>query len=114
MCERANLSTSGLTIGGAFLLSAAQCAFNNQLISSLAATLPDVDPGVAIGTGATQIREAFTAEQLPFVIDGYVDGMKAVFAITIAAFGIATFIGPLGTWRRLGEKDLKAAAGGAA
>lgn len=113
--SQATAITQGLlTIGGAFLLSAAQSAFNNRLIIHLASTLPDVNAGVALGTGATQIREVFTAEQIPFVIDGYVEGLKAVFAITIGAFGMATLVGFFGSWRRLGEKDLKAAAGGAA
>lgn len=96
------------------MLSAAQCAFNNQLIQSLSASLPDIDPRIALGIGATEIREAFTAEQIPAVIEGYVQGLKAVFALTVAAFGIATLFGLFGSWKRLGEKELKAAAGGAA
>ena len=73
-----------------------------------------MDPAVALGTGATEIREVFSAQQLPFVIDAYVAGLKAVFAITIAGFGVATLVGAFGSWKRLREKDLKAAAGGAA
>lgn len=103
-----------LTIGGAFFLSAAQSAFNNQLIKAIAIRLPDVDPIVALGIGATQIRQVFTAEQVPLVIDSYTDGLKAVFAICIAAFGVSTLVGALGSWKKLHGDDLKKATGGAA
>ncbi|KAJ6010258.1 hypothetical protein N7499_004340 [Penicillium canescens] len=103
-----------MTVGGAFFLSAAQCAFNNQLIETLAIKLPEIDPAVAIGTGATQIREAFTASQVSVIIDAYMVGLKAVFAITIAAFGVATVIGFFGSWKKLHGDELKKAAGGAA
>lgn len=89
------------TVGGALFLSAAQAAFNNQLIKTIVKELPEVNPGVALRTGATQIREVFTASQIPMVIEGYSSGIKAVFAITIAAFGVATTIGFFGSWKRL-------------
>ncbi|KAL3473407.1 major facilitator superfamily domain-containing protein [Aspergillus californicus] len=102
-------------VGGAFFVSAAQSAFNNQLLNELAASLPELDPAVALGTGATQIRQAFAPDQIPFVIDAYVVGLKAVFAIMIAAFGTATLIGgTLGSWKRLGSETLAKATGGAA
>lgn len=101
-------------IGGSFFVSAAQSAFNNQLIQSLAANLPDISPEVALGIGATQIREAFTLEQVPHVIDAYTTGLQAVFAIALAAFGASTVVGVFGSWARLGGNDVKKAAGGAA
>ncbi|KAL4757661.1 MDR family MFS transporter [Aspergillus foveolatus] len=104
-----------VTVGGAIFLSAAQCAFNNQLLKELAATLPEIDPVIALATGATQIREAFQPNQIPLVISAYMVGLKAVFAIIIAAFGVATLIGgSLGSWKRLQKDSLAKAAGGAA
>ena len=103
-----------MTVGGAFFLSAAQSAFNNQLIKTLAIKFPEIDPAVAIGTGATQIPEAFTASQVSVIIDAYMVGLKAVFATTIAAFGVATVIGFFGSWKKLHGDEQKKAAGGAA
>ncbi|KAL6230197.1 hypothetical protein BDW75DRAFT_223330 [Aspergillus navahoensis] len=104
-----------VTVGGAFFLSAAQSAFNNQLLKELAATLPEVDPATALAIGATQIREAFTPNQVPLVIDAYVVGLKAVFAIIIGAFGVATLVGgSFGSWKRLNGDALAGATGGAA
>ncbi|KAJ9484589.1 hypothetical protein VN97_g8774 [Penicillium thymicola] len=102
-----------MTVGGAFFLAAAQCAFNNQLIQAIAINLPEIDPAVVTATGATQIREAFTGSQVPVIVDAYMVGLKAVFAITIAAFGIATVIGFFGSWKKLHSDELKKAAGGA-
>ncbi|KAL4905579.1 hypothetical protein BDW74DRAFT_185111 [Aspergillus multicolor] len=103
-----------VTVGGAFFLSAAQSAFNNQLLKELAATLPEIDPATALGTGATQIRDAFSPDQVPLVIDAYMVGLKATFAIMIGAFGIATLLGFLGSWKRLHGESLAKAPGGAA
>jgi MFS transporter, DHA2 family, glioxin efflux transporter len=94
-------------IGGSFFVSAAQSAFNNRLITVLASTAPEINPARVLGTGATQIRSAFTAEQVPLVVDAYMSGLKSVFAITIAGFGISAFIGFLGSWKRLHGDGLK-------
>ncbi|KAK4506935.1 hypothetical protein PRZ48_000668 [Zasmidium cellare] len=103
-----------LTLGGSLFISAAQCAFNNELIKYIAANLPGIDPAIALGTGATEIRKAFPAEQVPIVIDAYVAGLKNVFIIAIAAFSAATVVGFLGDWKRLDAEKIKKAAGGAA
>ncbi|KAL4864891.1 hypothetical protein BDV12DRAFT_188618 [Aspergillus spectabilis] len=103
-----------VTVGGSFFLSAAQCAFNNQLIKTLSVKLPEINPETALGTGATQIRHAFTSAQVPIVLDAYVDGLKAVFAVAVAAYGVATIVGFFGSWKRLHGEELKKAAGGGA
>jgi hypothetical protein len=101
-----------VTIGGAFFLSAAQSAFNNQLIKSLGKLLPDIDPVAVLSVGATQIRQVFTAEQIPLVIESYVVGLKAVWAISTAAFAIATLVGTLGSWKKLPGTAKLVPAGG--
>ncbi|PYI35599.1 hypothetical protein BP00DRAFT_334017 [Aspergillus indologenus CBS 114.80] len=114
MSQVASIVNFFVTVGGSFFLSAAQSAFNNQLLQEMARRLPDLDPSMVLGVGATQIRQAYTPSQVPVVIDVYVVGLKAVFAITMAAFGVSTIIGFFGSWRRLHANSLKKAAGGAA
>ncbi len=41
-------------------------------------------------------------------------GLKAVFAVMIAAYGVSTLVSVFGSWERLDEEKLEAAAGGAA
>ena len=101
-------------MGGSFFLSAAQCGFNNQVIKELAIRLPEIDPAVALGTGATQIREAFTSSQVPIVLDAYMTGLRADFAICAAAYGVSTIIGLFGDWKQIDTKELQKAASGAA
>ena len=84
------------------------------MIRTIAIKLPEIDPAVVTTTGATQIREAFTGSQVSVIVDAYMVGLKAVFAITIAAFGISTVIGFFGSWKKLHSDELKKAAGGAA
>ncbi|CAH0027936.1 unnamed protein product [Clonostachys rhizophaga] len=103
-----------VTIGGAFFLSAAQSAFNNRLLGELATKLPDFNAETVLSTGATQIRTAFTEAQVPIVVDSYMVGLKAVFAITVGGFGISTLVGFLGSWKKLHADDLQKASGGAA
>jgi ABC-type proline/glycine betaine transport system permease subunit len=101
-------------VGGAFFLSAAQAASNNQLIKQIAINLSDIDPSVALEIGATQIHSAFMPAQVPLVLNTYMTGLKAVFAIIVAAFGVATIIGFFGSWKRLWSEDIQKITGGAA
>ncbi|OQO05272.1 hypothetical protein B0A48_09039 [Cryoendolithus antarcticus] len=103
-----------LTIGGAFTISAAQSAFNNKLLLSVRQSLPNVDAFQILGTGATEIRRTFTAEQLPAILDGYVIGLKAVFAIATACFGAAALISVLGSWKKFPKEAAEKVTGGAA
>lgn len=103
-----------MTVGGAFFISAAQCAFNNQVIKELVKRLPEIDPSIVLGTGATRIRQTFPTSQVPIVLDAYMVGLKAVFAVMIAAYGVSTMVAVFGSWERLDEEKIKKAAGGAA
>ncbi|VUC21371.1 unnamed protein product [Clonostachys rosea] len=90
-------------LGGAFLVSGSQAAFVNQMISKVMSLNPGVDRALLVLTGATEIRNVFPSEQQHDVIDGYMTGLKVVFAMCIACSGLATVIG-LGTrWQRLSQ-----------
>jgi hypothetical protein len=93
-------------IGGSFTLSAAQAAFNNRMLSTLASTAPGVDPATVLVTGATQIRSVFTSSQVPGIVAAYMAGLKLVFAITIATFGCAFLTGLWASWKRIHAPDL--------
>ncbi|POR39370.1 Efflux pump antibiotic resistance protein [Tolypocladium paradoxum] len=80
------------TVGGAFLLSAAQAAFVNTMVTELPLTAPRVDPAGVVATGATEIRHAFNADQVPGILRAYMSGIKVTFAISIAAVGIAFLV----------------------
>jgi MFS transporter, DHA2 family, glioxin efflux transporter len=79
------------TIGGAFFISAAQAAFANKLLIRVATTVPTANPLLVLATGATELREVFTSEQIEGILVAYMAGLKDTFAIAIAAAG-ATFL----------------------
>lgn len=73
------------------------------MVSKVMSLNPGVDKAVLVLTGATEIRNAFPVDQQHDVIEGYMSGLKVVFAICIAASGIATLIGFGTRWQRLNE-----------
>ncbi|KAL3474760.1 MFS general substrate transporter [Aspergillus californicus] len=89
------------TLGGAFSIAAAQSAFVNGIIKYVQANAPDLDAMQTIATGATQLRDAFPAEQVPAVIDAYMSGIKNAFAIGIGLAGAAFLISLFSSWQRL-------------
>ncbi len=100
------------TVGGAFMVSAAQAAFVNVLVKNLASWAPGVDPASVVSTGATDLRNVFSAEQVPGILVAYMSGLKIAFAIGLASTGVAFIIITLfQKWNRL---NTAAIAGGAA
>ncbi|KAL7937365.1 MFS general substrate transporter [Trichoderma chlorosporum] len=100
-------------LGGAFLVSGAQSAFVNTMIRNVLKHAPQVSEGMLVLTGATEIRNRFPVDQQPFVIDGYMAGIKVVFAMCVACTGIATVVGLGMRWQRLNQDALKNAGGAA-
>ncbi|CAK7216789.1 hypothetical protein SCUCBS95973_002925 [Sporothrix curviconia] len=100
------------TVGGAFYDSAAQSAFVNTIVRTLATTAPGLDPEVVINTGNTQLRTVFAGPDLPGVLTAYARGIQLAFALSIVGTGAATVIGLAASWRRIGHNP--DAVGGAA
>ena len=99
------------TVGGAFMVSAAQSAFVNVLIKALPRTAPGVNSAIVVLTGATDLRKAFSPDVLPGILEAYMRGLKISFAIGLAATGVAFIIITLfQKWNRL---NTAAIAGGA-
>ncbi|KAH7025133.1 major facilitator superfamily domain-containing protein [Microdochium trichocladiopsis] len=84
-------STISLTqfLGGAIGVSIAQMLFNNRLLSSLAESAPDIDTAVVLHTGATELRNVFSPEDVPRVVSAYLAGLHWVwiFVTVFASIG---------------------------
>ena len=89
------------TLGGAFSVSAAQSAFVNTMITTLATTAPNIDPSEVIATGATQIRTAFPSDQIHGIILAYMAGIRSTFAISVGTVGFAFVLSCFCSWKRL-------------
>ncbi|KAI8717511.1 MFS domain-containing protein [Fusarium sp. LHS14.1] len=94
-------------LGGAFLVSAGQAAFVNQMISYVIEHAPHISKETLILTGATAIRDSFSAEEQPIVIDGYMHGLKVTFAMAIAATGLTTIIALATRWKKLNPENIQ-------
>ncbi|KAI1612823.1 putative efflux pump antibiotic resistance protein [Exophiala viscosa] len=77
------------TVGGAFSTSVGQAAFVNRLLATLPKTAPGVQPALVLLTGATDLHNVFAPDVLPGVLQAYMVGLKAAFAVALAFCGVA-------------------------
>ena len=89
------------TVGGAFSTSAGQAAFVNRLLHELPKKAPGVDPAMVLATGASELHNVFDAEVLSGVLESYMIGLRAAFAIAVAFSGVAFIISFLLPWKKL-------------
>jgi MFS transporter, DHA2 family, glioxin efflux transporter len=87
------------TMGGAFMVSAAQTAFSNGLIHKLVQYSPGTDVQAVIATGLQELRVRYTGAELEAIIQSYMDGLKISFAIIIALTGASTVAGIFMPWK---------------
>lgn len=96
------------TLGGAFSLSAAQAGFVNKVISTLATSAPSVNPEALIATGAAELREVFSPDQIPGILVAYMTGIKAAFAVATAMAGFSFLLSLLSPWKRVHVEGMDA------
>lgn len=80
------------TVSGAAFISVAQVLFANKLLQEVQANVHDVEPGRVVATGASELRDVFTAEQLPAILRSYMQGLKDAYTLAIALGGLACVI----------------------
>ena len=100
------------TIGGAFFVQAGQAAFSNQMLKNLPNLAPGVSGQLVLGTGASDLRNVFTPEQLPGILQAYMSGLRVTYAIAIGMSSIACIIACFSEWRSI--KGRVPSGGGAA
>jgi hypothetical protein len=93
-------------MGSAFLISAAQSGFVNQLVYKLASTAPSVNPALVVATGATELHRVFSGAELHGILLAYVWGIKVAFAITIGAVGLAVPLSLCSKWTKINPEKL--------
>ncbi|KAL4795544.1 major facilitator superfamily domain-containing protein [Aspergillus venezuelensis] len=101
-------------MGGAIFVQAGQAIFSNTLLKEVLKRLPDVDPGLIIQTGATELGDVFEGRELGVVLDGYVVALQDCFLLAIVLGSIAVVVAGCSGWVNLKKKKKKkgGAAGG--
>ncbi|EED18980.1 efflux pump antibiotic resistance protein, putative [Talaromyces stipitatus ATCC 10500] len=89
------------TVGGAVFVAAAQSALFNQLLHKLASTAPNIDAALVLGTGASELRNVFTSEEMTAILPAYMAGLKVAFAISVTAVGLAFCLSPFNNWKKI-------------
>lgn len=88
-------------MNGAYFIIAGQALFANQMLRSLPRLAPAVDPALVLATGAGDIHRVFAGAALPGVLDAYMVGVKAAFALGLAAAALCVPVGLLAPMRKL-------------
>lgn len=92
------------------MVSAAQSAFANKLVSTVRRVAPQLDPAQVVGTGATDIRRVFHGAELDAVLNAYMEGIRTAIILSIAVAGVATLVSPLVPWKSIKGKATLVAA----
>ena len=59
------------------------------MLAKLPSAAPNIDPARLLATGATELRQAFTPDELSGVLIAYMHGLKGAFALSIGFCGLA-------------------------
>lgn len=76
------LMTNGMS--GAFFITAASSIFANRMLQTVVSLRPQLDRQTVLQTGASEINSVFHGADLVAVRQGYMVGIKDVFAFSIA------------------------------
>lgn len=87
-------------MGGAISVAVAQNILDNQLISDLSG-IGNITPHEVANTGATDLRNVFTAEELPEVLRIYNHALVTVFYLAVGYACAALFGGLLLEWKSI-------------
>lgn len=98
------------TIGSAIWVSAGQAAFVNRLVQKLPQTAPNVNPVLAVATGATDLRRVFSADQISGILEAYMDGLKVAYLIGIVLASVSVVVAFAPKWQSLKGKVTMGAA----
>jgi hypothetical protein len=84
----------GQSLGGAIFVCISQSVFTNDLVSSLS-RIPGVDASLVLRTGATELWNVISKQNLPLVLTSYNMALSKAFtvALAVACFSILPALG---------------------
>ena len=96
---------------GAIILAICNSVLSNSLINQIASKIPNVNPQMIIGAGATGIRNIVSPQILPLVLEAYNTAVKHVFIISIVTAGLSVLTSLGFEWKSIKGKNLAAGMG---
>lgn len=91
-------------VNGLYFISMGQAIFSNRLLEVLPRLAPGVDTGLVLSTGAGDIHQVFGGPLLTGVLQSYMVGLKAAFALGLAAAALCVVISMLAPMKKLPAK----------
>jgi MFS transporter, DHA2 family, glioxin efflux transporter len=88
-------------MGGTFFISTAESIFSNKLVKHLKVNVPEIDPKIVIGLGATQFRNSLPAAAIPGVVLSYMQSLHTVFILATTLAGVATLVSLIARWEKI-------------
>ena len=88
-------------MGAAIFVSAGQSLYTNRLLARVPVLVPGVSPALVVATGATELRDVFSAAELPGIVQAYMDGLKLTFVLSVALAGVTVPIALVAKWRSI-------------
>ena len=98
------------TLGGALFISVAQNVFTNKLISNLAAIVPDLNPGIVLSTGATELKNAIDPKYISGVLSAYNETLTETFYVSVACGALSLIGAAFIEWKSMKGKQITMAA----
>ncbi|KAJ7615231.1 major facilitator superfamily domain-containing protein [Mycena polygramma] len=98
-------------LGGSVFASVGQNVFTNKLKDQLASLVPSLDPTIVLKVGATSIRDAIDAADLPAVLAVYNNALVSGFYVAVAMACLSLGGALAMEWKSVKGKNMKLAAG---
>lgn len=98
------------TLGGALFISVAQNVFTNKLIDNLASTVPDLDSGLVLRTGATELKNAIDPQYIGGVLSAYNETLTQTFYVSVACGALSIIGAAFVEWKSMKGKQITMAA----
>lgn len=94
-------------LGGTVFVTVAQSVLQTSLVKDLKPILPNIDPHILAGQGATSLRTMVSKDQLPEVLKIYNAALRSVWYLALGLAAV-TFVSALGIeWRSVKETKNK-------
>ncbi|KAF2832023.1 MFS general substrate transporter [Ophiobolus disseminans] len=94
------------TLGGALFISVGQNVFTNQLLKNLRAVVPDLDSGLVLRTGATELKNAIPEQFLSGVLSAYNLAITQTFYVSVACASMSIIGAAFVEWKNMKGKQM--------
>lgn len=95
------------TLSGAYFVAIAQSLFANRMLQTVLSSAAHLDATLVLGTGASELQEVFSGEDLEEVIAAYMVGIKDVFAFSLACAAFSVLLSLIIPFKRLPDHGTK-------